>query len=74
MTQLGPLSSEDFQGADLTSASIGGGNLTDATLGLNWYLTPYMRITTNYVHAFLDPANAARSGADVFGMRMQYEF
>jgi phosphate-selective porin OprO/OprP len=59
---------------DLTSANIGGGNLTDLTVGVNWYMTPYLRFTTNYVHAFVDPAAATRSGADVFGMRLGYEF
>lgn len=60
--------------ADLTDANIGGGRLTDVTFGLNWYLTPYMRLQSNYVHAFLDPAVASRTGADIFGMRMQYDF
>ena len=59
---------------DLTDANIGGGKLIDLTIGLNWYLTPYMRITSNYVHAFLDPAVTSRTGADIFGIRMQYEF
>ena len=59
---------------DLTDANIGGGKLTDLTIGLNWYLTPYMRISSNYVHAFLDPATNSRTGADIFGLRMQYEF
>ena len=60
--------------ADLTDANIGGGKLTDLTVGLNWYLTPYMRFTSNYVHAFLNPAAASHTGADIFGMRMQYDF
>lgn len=60
--------------ADLTDANIGGGRLTDLTVGLNWYLTPYMRLQSNYIHAFLDPATAGRTGADIFGMRMQYDF
>lgn len=60
--------------ADLTDANIGGGRLTDLTVGLNWYLTPYMRLQSNYIHAFLDPATACRTGADIFGMRMQYDF
>lgn len=60
--------------ADLTDANISGGRLTDLTVGVNWYLTPYMRIQSNYVHAFLDPATASRTGADIVGMRMQYDF
>lgn len=59
---------------DLTSGNIGGGRLTDLTAGLNWYLTPYTKFTMNYIHAFLDPAAASRSGADIFGMRFHYDF
>jgi phosphate-selective porin OprO/OprP len=59
---------------NLTDANIGGGRLTDFTVGLNWYLTPYTRITTNYVHAFLDPAASSRTNTDIFGMRFQYEY
>jgi phosphate-selective porin OprO/OprP len=59
---------------DLSSANIEGGRLTDFTVGLNWYLTPYMRITTNYVHPVLDRDNFARNGAEIFGSRIQYEF
>ncbi|MGC3972433.1 MAG: porin [Pirellulales bacterium] len=59
---------------DLTDENIGGGTLTDLTVGLNWYLTPYMRMTANYIHAFLDPATGGNVGADIFGTRMQYDF
>lgn len=59
---------------DLTSANIGGGELTDLTVGLNWYLTPFMKLQANYIHAFLDPAAVPRSGADIFGMRFHYDF
>jgi phosphate-selective porin OprO/OprP len=59
---------------DLTSANIGGGRLTDLTVGLNWYLTPYTKVQMNYVRAFLDPAASGRTGADIFGMRFHYDF
>lgn len=59
---------------DLTDRDVGGGKLTDLTVGLNWYLTPYMRLQTNYIHAFLDPAAASNTGADIIGTRMQYDF
>jgi phosphate-selective porin OprO/OprP len=59
---------------DLNSQGIAGGRLTDFTVGLNWYLNPYLRVTSNYVHAFLDSPTNGVSGTDIFGMRMQFEY
>ncbi len=38
---------------DLNSAGITGGNATDHTLGVNWYLNPYTRVMLNYVNSDL---------------------
>lgn len=57
---------------DLNDAGVPGGELTDATLGLNWYATPYLRVTTNWVHAFLDRTTS--SDTDIFGMRVGYDY
>lgn len=51
-----------------------GRRLTDVTFGLNWYLTPYMRVMSNYVHPFLNDPTIGDSDADIFGMRIQYDF
>ena len=59
---------------DLNDGDIRGGELTDVTVGLNWYLNPYMRVTSNYIHAFLDDSNGLESGTDIFAMRLGYEF
>lgn len=59
---------------DLNDGEIRGGVLTDLTVGLNWYLTPYLRFTSNYIHAFLDDSNGLASGTDIFAMRLGYEF
>ena len=59
---------------DLNDGDIRGGELTDFTVGLNWYLSPYMRVTSNYVHAFLDDSNGLESGTDIFAVRLGYEF
>jgi phosphate-selective porin OprO/OprP len=59
---------------DFNDANVAGGRLTDLTAGLNWYLTPYLRYTANYVHAFVDDAAGVSSDADIFGMRLGYEF
>jgi phosphate-selective porin OprO/OprP len=59
---------------DFNDANVSGGRLTDLTAGLNWYLTPYLRYTANYVHAFVNDAAGVKSDADIFGMRMGYDF
>jgi phosphate-selective porin OprO/OprP len=48
--------------------------LTDVTLGANWYLNPYLRVTANYVRAFLTPRNGPRGATDFYGVRIGYEF
>jgi phosphate-selective porin OprO/OprP len=57
---------------DLDDENVRGGELTDVTLGLNWYATAYLRVTCNWVHAFLD--RTGRSETDLFGMRVGYDF
>ena len=57
---------------DLNDGPVAGGDLTDATLGLNWYATPYLRVTANWVHAFL--SRATDSETDIFGLRVGYDF
>ena len=59
---------------DLNDGDIRGGVLTDLSIGLNWYLNPYMRVTSNYIHAFLDDSNGLESGTDIFALRLGYEF
>lgn len=59
---------------DLNDGAILGGELTDVTIGLNWYLTPYLRFTSNYVRAMPDHPVDGRSNADIFGSRVGFEF
>lgn len=42
------------------------------TVGLNWYLSPYLRLMTNYIHANL--SDDSLSDQDIVQMRLQYEF
>jgi phosphate-selective porin OprO/OprP len=58
---------------DLTSQNIDGGRLTDLTVGLNWYLTPYNRAKFNYILANLD-RNAITSQTSIFGVRYDMDF
>jgi phosphate-selective porin OprO/OprP len=54
--------------------NITGRELTNVTFGVNWYLTPYLRASSNYIHAFLDDPTIGESDADILGMRINYDF
>lgn len=59
---------------NLTDAGIRGGRLTDLTLGLNWYLNPFMRVTSDIVHPMLVQPGIGFSSANICGVRMQFEY
>lgn len=60
---------------DLIDSYIEGGQTTDLTVGLNWYFNPYLRFTSNYIHSFaVPPGGGPQSDANIFGMRVGYEF
>ncbi len=62
----------DLDDADV---HIFGGNSSDHTVGVNWYLNPYMRLMFNYVYAQVSPNNnLADSDLSVFQMRAQFDF
>jgi len=58
----------------LNDKDIQGNNLTDFTIGLNWYLNPYTRWKFNYIRAFLEDKRAGNSITDAYGMRFDYDF
>jgi phosphate-selective porin OprO/OprP len=58
---------------DLDSGSVSGGRLTDATFGLNWFLTPNHRMKFNYILSNLNRENIA-SQASIFGLRFDMDF
>lgn len=63
---------------DLTDGDIDGGAQTNLTLGVNWYLTPTIRLNANYI-SVLDLEKRNGSGdvddvPDIFQLRAQYEF
>jgi phosphate-selective porin OprO/OprP len=49
--------------------------MRDVTLGLNWYVNPYMRFMANYVNV-LDVEGGAHDGdnPDVFQLRAQVAY
>ena len=59
---------------DLIDGPINGGRTGDHTVGLNWYLNPYMRMMFNYIHSTTDDANALDGDIDIFQMRAQIDF
>jgi len=56
----------------LADGGIQGGELSDITAGLNWYLNPNMRVMSNYVHADLQDLNVGDT--NLFEMRFQVDF
>ena len=58
---------------DLTGSQLGSGarKLEDLTIGVNWYLNPNLRISFNYIHAWLNTPNAWTEGVDMFMLRFQ---
>ncbi len=63
-----------FSNIVLNDKNIQGNNLTDFTVGLNWYLNPYTRWKFNYVRAFLEDTRFGNSLTDIYGMRFDYDF
>ena len=63
-----------FSNIVLNDHNIRGNNLTDFTVGLNWYLNPYTRWKFNYIRAFLEDERKGNSLTDAYGMRIDFEF
>ena len=62
-----------FSFIDLTDGLVEGGELEDFTFGLNWYLTPYHRFKSNYIHANLDRSQQVTQ-THIFGLRFDTDF
>ncbi len=64
-----------FSTLDLSDADIDGGEADSVTLGMNWYPTPTLRFTANYVDV-LDVDGGANDGDEpsVFQLRSQWAF
>lgn len=63
-----------FSHVDLDNAGVTGGRLSDITFGVNWYLNPYLRITSNYIHAYQYATTGKSGPADFWGIRFNYDF
>jgi phosphate-selective porin OprO/OprP len=67
---------------DLTSSGIEGGELTNMTCGVNWYLNPHCKWVFNYIHAWGNSPDLSAPAApgllstntDIFAVRCQIDF
>ena len=58
---------------DLNSGAIAGGDVTDHTFGVNWYLNPYTRLMLNYVNSDLRRFGLT-GNMDIVETRFQIDF
>lgn len=62
----------------LASGGVRGGELTDYTIGLNWYLSAWLRVMANYIHATSTKLSATGvnqgTKADILGLRLHGEW
>ncbi len=59
---------------DLNDSTIRGGQMTDLTLGVNWYLNPYTKLVANYIHSFTDHPAIGDTNTDIYAFRAQIDF
>ncbi len=58
---------------DLEDTGVWGGEQTDYTAGINWYLNPNTRIMFNYIHAEIEHG-LSDDNIDMFATRFQFNF
>ncbi len=64
-----------YSGLDLNSVGINGGTLNSLTLGLNWFLTPNMKVQWNYDFTHRSQVAAIGTGnINSVGMRLAMDF
>lgn len=60
---------------DLADEDINGGDITNVTLGLNWFATPNIRLAANYISVLeVEGGPAAGDEPGIFQIRTQVEF
>lgn len=59
---------------DLNDSTVRGGQMTDLTFGVNWYLNPYTKLVANYIHSFTDNPVFGDTNTDIYGVRAQIDF
>lgn len=59
---------------DLNDDAVRGGQMTDLTLGVNWFWNPYTKLVANYIHSFTDNATFGDTNTDIYALRAQIDF
>lgn len=59
---------------DLSDEDVRGGELTDLTAGLNWYLTAYVRMKVNLIRSCRNGPPNGDSNATILGIRWDVDF
>lgn len=60
---------------NLNDKFVRGGTEHDVTVGFNWFINQQLRLSANYIHASIHPANdKPRRDVDIIGMRAQVRF
>lgn len=59
---------------DLSDENVRGGELTGLTAGLNWYLTPYVRMKVNAIRSYRNGPPNGDSNASILGVRWDVDF
>ncbi len=64
-----------YSNLDLNDEDIRGGEIDDLTVGLNWYINQYVRLSANYI-SVLDVSGGAHDDdePDIYEMRMQFAY
>lgn len=64
-----------YSNLDLNDGNIRGGDVDDITVGLNWYINQYVRLSANYV-SVLDVDGGAHDAdePDIYEMRVQFAY
>jgi phosphate-selective porin OprO/OprP len=63
-----------FSCLDLNDKTIQGGQISDWTAGLNWYLNPNMKFQFNYIAEYRDMPGVPPGWINGVGMRAAYDF
>jgi len=64
-----------YSALDLSDQDIQGGKENDITIGLNWYLNPYIRFMANYILVDAGPnKNSLNESPRIFQLRGQVDF
>jgi phosphate-selective porin OprO/OprP len=59
---------------DLNDGTIVGGQMSNVTLGVNWYCNPYCKVVFNCIHSFAEARTGVDTETTAYGLRAQYDF